>query len=275
MSRILNKNSQRGFTLVEVAVVVPMIIIIVVGILAMLILLVGNNVIQGSRSGLVNNTRAAFTNIEKDVDNSSSFIPSVLSNVNFKDNNEPGLTGTYKTNGTLASGSPSINLNSLFIQSYNQIVDPNDSSGTKIIPAFKGTAPCSGAAIAQSSNIVPIVVIYFVNNGTLYRRTIIDRTTPAACGTVLVKQACPAGISGGTPACAVQDVALLANVSQFKVDYYQNASDATAMLAYDPIPTPTTIDNAKAILVTISSSTSANGTNVSHSSFLRMTRSGG
>lgn len=273
MSRISN-NHERGFTLVEVAVVVPMIIIIVIGILAMLILLVSNNVIQGSRSNLVNNTRAALANIEKDVDNSSTFLPSVLSHTNFKDNNEPGLSKTYKAYGTLKNNpTPSNNLNTLFIQSYNQIVDPNDSSNTKIIPAFKGTPPCSGSATAQTTNIVPIAILYFINDGTLYRRTIIDQTNPTACGTLLVKQACPAGISGGTPACVVQDTALLTNVSRFTVAYYLNASDPTAMAAYDPTPSPT-IDQAKAIFVTITSSTSANGTDISHSSFLRMTRSG-
>lgn len=272
MLSTLNKNQkERGFTLVEVAVVVPMIIMIIVGILALLITLVRSNVVQSTRNALVNDTRLTMSSLEKDVTASSQFFASTLPSLTYKDYNEPGLSGTYKTNGTLASGASSTNLNTLFIQSYNQIVDPQDTTGTKVIPAFKGTPPCSGSIVSQPTNIIPTAVLYFVNNGTLYRRTIIDKTNPTPCGALLIKQACPTGTDSNVPACTSKDVALLNNVSQFKVDYYLNASDSAIMNAYVASPSPT-IDQAKAIGVSITTSTTASGTNVSHSSSLRMTR---
>ncbi len=269
---LTKSQNERGFTLVEVAVVVPMIVIIVIGILAMLITLVQSNVAQTTRSNLVYQTRLALGDVEKDVDSSTLFLPSTLPSATYSDFNEPGLSGTYKTNGTLSGGAASTNLNTLFIQGYNQILDPQDATRTKIIAAFKGTPPCSGSAVTQTSNIVPISVLYFVNNGTLYRRTIIDKTNPTTCGTKLIKQACPTGSDLNTPACATKDVVLLNSVSQFKIDYYLNAGDASPMNAYIASPSPT-IDQAKAISITITSATGASGKSVSHTAGLRVARS--
>ncbi len=265
MSFILTKNQgERGFTLVEVAVVVPMIIIIVIGILAMLITLVNSNVAQTTRSNLVYQTRLTLGSIEKDVDSSTLFFPDTLPAATYNDTYAPGLSGTYKTNGTLNGGTASTNLNTLFIQGYNQILDPQDTTRTKVIAAFKGTPPCSGSAVTQTSNIAPIAILYFVSNGTLYRRTVVDKNNPVTCGTKLIVQSCPSG-------CSVEDTALLNKVSQFKVDYYLNASDATPMDAYIASPSPT-IDQAKAIVVTVTSATSASGKSVSHTAALRVAK---
>lgn len=266
------KNHQQGFTLVEVAIVVPMIVIIVVGILALLITLVSTNVQQSTRSSLVNNVRFALGSIEKDVDSSSLFFPSTLPSSTYQDFNQPGNSGTYQTAGTPAPGVTASTLNTLFIQGYNQISDPTDTSGTKIVGAYKGTPPCSGTTLTQVSNIAGVAVIYFVNSGTLYRRTIIDKTNPTTCGPQLIKQSCPSGSDANNPACTAKDAALLGNVTQFKVDYYLGANDVTAMNAYVPSPSPT-IDQAKAIAVTLTAAANAGGKNVSHTSTLRMTRS--
>lgn len=275
-------RNENGFTLVEVAVVVPMIIIIVVGILSMLILLVTSNVIQGTRSEVVSKTRAALATVEKDVNNSNSFFPSTLPSATFKDFNEPGLSGTYKTWGTGDPGSSSGHyvtnsctalycLNTLFIKGYNQIIDPVDN--TKVIPAFIGPPPCS-AATAKLDNVSPVAILYFVDAGTLYRRTIVDRTNPTLCGTgPLMRQSCPSGSDSNTPACAVKDTVILDNVSQFKVDYLLNPSDTTPMNAYASVPSPT-IDQAKAIIVTVIVNETAASGGIRYTNSLRMSRTG-
>lgn len=262
----IKSRDERGFTLVEVSVVVPMIIIIVVGILAMLITLINSNVSQITRSNLVYQTRLAIADIEKDTDSATIFMSGTLPFATFVDTYEPGLSGSYKTNGTLSGGASSTNLNTLFVQGYNQILDPQDTTRTKIIAAFKGTPPCTNSTIFQISNIAPIAVLYFVNNGTLYRRTVVDKSNPTTCGTKLIAQSCPSGCGGP------EDKALLSKVSQFKIDYYLNASDTTPIDAYVASPSPT-IDQAKAIVVTITSATSASGKSVSHTATLRATKS--
>jgi len=274
---IISTKKQGGFTLVEVAIVTPMITIVVLGILAMLIVLVRNNTVQSVRSSLVNDSRLALGSIEKDVETSNLFFPSTLPAATYKDFYPPGTSGSYSTSfGTLPSSTPGTTapniLNTLFIQGYNQIVDPQDTSGTKVIAAFKGAAPCNYLAQIQANNIVSVAELYFVTNGTLYRRTLIDKTNPTACGTLQIKQGCPSGSDSNTPTCTVKDVELVRNVTQFKVDYYLNASDASAMDAYAATPSPTTIDQAKAIKVTITLFSSAAGDNITYSTALRMNR---
>ena len=273
MLRMLNNSQkQSGFTLVEVAVVVPMIILIVVGILSLLVVLVRNNIVQSTQGTLVNDMRSALGKVEKSIDSSGAFFPGVLPSTTYKDFNEPGLTGTYKTYGTLGNSVSSTNLNSLFIEGFNNMIDPDDATKTKVIAAFKGTAPCSGITFAQTSNIASVAVLYFVKNGVLYKRTLPDKGNPAVCGTgPLIKQSCPTGTDSNTPQCVTKDEALLNNVSKFKVDYYLSPSDASAMNAYAATPAPT-IDQAKSAVISITASASANGTRVSHSASLRVTR---
>lgn len=275
MQTTLTKHSKnRGFTLVEVAIVTPMVILIVLGILSLLIILVRNNAIQYNQASAVGGIRTALATIEKDIDNKTTFLPSTLP-ANFTDFNPPGQSGAYNTAfGTTAGNpmTPSTNLNSLFILASNQMVDTQiDTSGDQTTTAIKGTPVCNLATVTDPSNIIPITIIYFVNAGTLYRRTLIDNTNPTSCGPLLIKQSCPTGSDSHSPACKVKDTALLNNVTQFEVDYYANPGDPTPMPVYVVNPSPA-INTATTIGVIIATTANVSGVNVVFKDSLRMTR---
>lgn len=279
MQHILTRpNKERGFTIVEVAIVAPILTLIVIGILALLIALVTDNAVQIARNSLIGETRSAFSNIETDVSTSSTFIPGALPN-NFIDNSSHPSSFTYKSDGTDASGTSSSNLKGLFLQGYNQVVDPdpsNQSSKTRTIPAFKqGGDPCSTTINTDLSNAVPIAIMYWVENGNLYRRTIVDKdtaTTPI-CGTPLVKQSCPE--DAPPPArCNIIDTKLISNVTKFQIEYYSTPSSTTPINAYVASPSPT-IDQAQSVKVTIEATKQAASQPVSYSSSLRISRLGG
>ncbi len=276
MQRILTDtlNKQRGFTIIEVAIVAPMLILIVLGILALLINLVTDNAVQIARNSLIGETRSAFSAIENDVASSSTFIPSSLPS-NFTDGSPRPTSFTYKSDGTTTNNVSSSNLKGIFLQGYNQVLDPDPSntSKTRTIPAYKqnGDPTCSNIN-TDLGNAMPIAVMYWVEKGDLYRRTIIDKDTPttAICGTPLVKQSCPEDAAQVAP-CTVIDTKLMSNVTKFQIDYYLTPSSTTPMNAYIASPSPT-IDQARSIQVTVEATKQAAGQSVNYSSSLRISR---
>lgn len=260
---LIKKNNQKGFTIIEVAVVVPIISLIVISLLGAIMIVINSIVVQNTRNALVQETKSVFTQIENDVSYSTTFLPSTLP-ANF--NQESPISGdTYKTYGTLKGGSSSFNLNTLFLQGYDQVKNPNDTSGTSTIPAVKSSPPCNGLLDINSSNSLPIAVAYYVDNGILYRRVAPDNTGVTTCDTPLIRKTC----SGVT--CTPKTTALLGGITQFKVDYYQLSTDTTAMDAYTASPSPT-IDQANCIQVTISTEKKVAGETISYSTFTRMNR---
>lgn len=244
---LIKRNNQGGFTLVEVAVVAPVMILLAIAIVAILIALVGGTVRPNAESILIQQNQKSFENIESDINNSSGLLSALPAN--------------FTDNAASDYSSPPSGTTVLRIKTYDQIQNPNDSSGTKIIPAFKDASSCSSSTILDSSNIVPIVVIYFVKNNTFYRRTLTDTTTPATCGTKLAK-------STGCSTCTSEDIALLKadSIDAFNVTYYTNITNDT---------TTTDPTVAKSAKITITSSLEAGGDTVEYTASLRAVRLNG
>lgn len=244
----IKKINQRGFTLVEVAVVAPVMILIALAIVAILIALVSGTVGPNARSILIQQGQKAFDSMESDVNNSSGLLSTLTVPANFTDN----AASDYS--------SPPSGTTVLRIQTYDQIQNPNDSSGTKVIPAFKDTSPCSNTTVLDSNNIVPIVVVYFVKNNTLYRRTLTDTTTPATCGTKLAK-------STGCGSCTSEDIALIRadSITKFEVTYYDSVT-------LDSNPSSIASASSKSAKITIASSLEAGGDTIKYTANLRVAR---
>lgn len=240
----MSTSKQRGFTLVEVAIVTPVMILTALGIVAILITLVSSTVRPNARSILMQQEEKALDSMESDINNSSGILASLPAN--FSD----AASGDYST--------PPSGTTVLRIQTYDQIKNPNDNSGTKVIPAFKDSAACSNVTSLAASNIVPIVVVYYVKDNTLYRRTLTDTTIPATCGIKLAKQSCLSG-------CTSTDLALVTaeNLSNFSIIYYTGVTNNT--VTSDPTL-------AKSAKVFITASLEAGGETVEYSSSLRSAR---
>ncbi|MBI3494459.1 hypothetical protein HY004_00545 [Candidatus Saccharibacteria bacterium] len=244
----MSTKDQRGFTLIEVAVVAPIMILVALGIVAILITLVTSTLRPNARSIVMQQEQKAMDSIESDINNSSGLITDLPSN--FSDGN--AAADYYDPPaGTAVIG----------IQTYDQIVNPNDNSGTKVIPAFKDSASsCTNITDLSASNIVPIVVVYFVKDNTLYRRTLTQYygSTPAnTCGTKLAKQTCIT--------CTNKDIVLIAadSISAFSVVYYTGITN-------DVVTTDPTV--AKSAKITITASINAGGDAVEYTSTLRASR---
>ncbi len=242
---LIKHSHRKGFTIVEVAVVAPLMIVVVVALIGLLVALVNGIAVPTKQNSLVNDGKNVFEAASSDIKNSSSFLASLPSG--FSDPNSSSYA------------SPPPNTEVLRIQGYNQTADPTDTTGTKVLPAFKGTAPCNSTAF-EVSNVVAIAEIYFVKDGTLWRRVLTDPTPGSTCNTpLLIQQTCPPGSS-----CDNEDTAIAkGNVTEFSVVYYVNTTDTT--VASDKT-------TAKSVLMTIKGSTPNASGVATYTSSLRISR---
>lgn len=237
-------NNQKGFTLVEVAVIAPMMILIALAIVAVLVTLVSSTVAPNAKALLMQQQEKAFDTIENDINNSSTLLSTLPAN--FSDS----VASDYAT--------PPANTEILRVQGYDQIQNPGDTSGTKVIPAFKDTAVCSNITDLSASNIVPVVIIYFVKDNILYRRTLIEDTPSSTCGTKLAKE------TGCAQASCTKDTQLVQGdtILIFDIEYYSTTTGTTT----------TTPALAKSAKITIKSALNAGGDSIEYAASIRAAR---
>lgn len=252
---------QSGFTIIEVAIVVPMLALVVISFVAILTTLIASMAVTSARNTLVYDTKSVFTQIQKDVMFSDSFAPDVLPS-NFNNTTPLAQTTTYKTAGTGTGWMPIYR--TLIINSADQIRNPASNAST--LPAIIGSgATCNNLTDITTTNKLPLAIIYYVNAGTLYRRLIPDNTGIATCGTPLIRQNC----SGAT--CTPKDTALISGVTRFNVEYFASPTDSSPYNAYASSPSPT-IDSVNDIAITLSVSKTVASEPIDYSFKTRVTR---
>lgn len=109
---------------------------------------------------------------------------------------------------------------------------------------------CSPSQMAYN----PILLyksIYFLDGQTLYKRYLIDKTTPT-CNAHIQKQSCPADKEASwPPECQANDEVIATNVTQFAIDYYTSKDESPD--TNQPITTqytdPIAITNAESVMI--------------------------
>lgn len=243
MRHMLIKNRQAGFTLVEVAIVAPLMILIAISILAVLITLVTSTVTPNARGIMMIEQQKAMDSLQKDIGNSTTLLAPAA------------LPSGFSDSASSDYSSPPTGTVVLKAQTFNQTTDTNDTTGTKILPAFKGSSPCTNLTSLEASNIAPIVAVYFVKDSILYRRTLVDDTL-ATCATKLAKQTC-------ISSCTSKDLQLISTskVKKFDIIYYTSLTSDTVTTA------PASAKSAK---ITITSTLDAAGQTNEYTSVARI-----
>jgi len=87
-------------------------------------------------------------------------------------------------------------------------------------------------------------MVYFVRDNTLYRRTIVNRTTPTCGGAVAQRQSCAPTVTHSS--CQAIDAKLLGDVARFSINYYTSSgvslstpAGAQAIVATISVDSPT------------------------------------
>lgn len=233
-------NNHKGFTLVEVLIVTPMVLLIIASFVVVIVNLTGDALSSREQLVQARDSQDALDRIEQDIRLSTRFLAQnrvTLSSPQGYDDNTTPFTNVG-SNG-----------NALILQSFTTDANPIDSSRSLVF-LTNSPNPC-GSTLVTSNAPYYVNIVYFVKNSTLYRRVLTtNNPIPAPCTTPWQQSTCSVGLTNGTT-CKSEDTILATGVSTINIDYYTGANSTTPMA--DASSTSKTVAERDVVLATTAS----------------------
>lgn len=273
-------NESKGFTLVEMLVVAPIVILFIGGMIYLLVSLTGETLASRSEDALAYDLQQAFTRIEEDIETSERFlaatnIPLASTGQGYGDTTTTNSTTNF-TNITVGGGSPA----SLILQSYALNGNPSNPATR---PVYLANSPfdCSNPANYSGNTAMFINVVYFTDtSGTLWRRTLMPASYNSGsyiCGAVPWQlPSCITGYAASRTFCKTSDEKI-AEGATFSFAYYTSASSSTpnstaTSSGATEAARNTALLSTKTVRVTLSTEKTVAGRDISQSGTAYMTR---
>ncbi len=221
MQRIAIKAT--GFTLVEVLVISPVVILFIGAFIGLLVTLTGESLVIREKNVAAYDTQAALDEVETSVTQATGFLTNTngiaISSPQGKNNTAAAFTNT---NG---AGQPE----TLIVKSAATTKISTDPTRSLI---YMGTGACD-----SKNPVYEYLTVYFValdgetlndtTDKSLYKRTILPQY--AACAAPYQKGSCEATmIASNSAVCKVSDEKLVSNVTGFDVSYFIGSNTTPA-----------------------------------------------
>jgi Tfp pilus assembly major pilin PilA len=255
----INKRLQTGFTLVELLIVAPVAILVVAGLIAIMINLIGDTLIAQQRNTATYEAQDGLNQIEQDVRLSSAIL-STTGALTSPQGSDSG-TAAFSANGTVnANQSISISgTTALVLREYATTSNPLKSSSSLIYT----NSPTSCASGYTANTPLTYMVVYFISGGSLWRRTIVPTGATLCNGPAWQQNSCTTG-------CATNDRLVASNVSSVNITYYvETASPYTSTIDTSLSAT----DNPTSVGVNVTTSKAVAGSAIGSSLSIYATRS--
>lgn len=219
----LSQNKRRlhlraGFTLVEVLIIAPVVIIAISGFIALMVSLVGDVLVTRDQNNLMYETQDALDRIEQDTRLSTQFLTTSGTQI-APQGSDSNFTGTAAFSN---SGS------TLILGSLTTDKTPSDPT-RKLVYYTNQPYTCNSSQVGYN-RVFLSKVIYFIKNGSLWRRAILPdyntNVTPddfTICSVPWQRNTCSPGYAPATR-CQTNDSEVMANVSSFSIKYYSTPS---------------------------------------------------
>jgi len=262
-SMIKRRQKNAGFTLIEMLIIAPIVIIAISGFIALMISVVGKVLLTRDQATMSYDTQNALNRIEEDVRLSAKFLTTsgTLPSPQGSDSNFAGTAAFTNTSNTLI-------LNALATDS-----NPRDYSRW-LMYYDNQPNPCGDSE--TSNRAFSIKVIYFIKSNTLYRRTYVPdwnlNTSSPDANTICTfssdyypwqQNSCSPGYVASR--CQTEDERVMDNVSSLTVQYFADSNSTTDLGA-------SAAESATTIGVTINGSKTTAGNAFTSSSSLRVTK---
>lgn len=270
-----SKHSRRapGFTLIEMLVIAPIVLLTVAAFIGVIISLTGDVLITRTSNSLAYKVQDSLDTIEQDVLFSGAFLAT---------NNVSIATPQGYNNATQAFTNASTSTGSMLILNAFATTSQHYTPDRKLIPLSNLPNTCASAQVNQNQ-VMTYNIIYFIKDDTLWRRTLMPSnylTRGCPVNTTPWQQpSCTPGQTTGM--CRTEDVKLVEGVTtaNFTVEYFPSAQSTTAISAATA-PANTTpvrqaaLSTANSVKITINATQSAAGKETSYSGTVRVTRVG-
>lgn len=214
-------DKSRGFTLVEILIISPIVILFIGSFIALLVTLTGDSLIVRERNIAVYDTQNALDAMQTDVANSIGFLSSTDPLTTPAPQGKDNSTNAAFTDVT--SGQP----DTLIVKLATTTKGPNDPTRELI---YQGSGDCN-----TSNPIYSYVVVYFVaddpdttdtTDKALYKRKILP--TVASCDIPWQSGSCKKEVvNTNTTVCQERDEKLVSGISTLDVKYFSPSDQTT------------------------------------------------
>jgi len=255
-----NKHASAGFTLIEMLVIAPIVLLAIGGFVALMVSMVGDILATRDYNSLVYGSQDALNRIEKDVRLSAQFL------------NTTGTTSPQQGSDNNFSGTAAFTIasnNNMLILSV-PATDKNPIDSTRVLINYANQPNPCGAT--QTVNKVLLTkVVYFISNGSLWRRTILPpyntNATPdnnTVCSLPWQQNSCDIGyVNDGH--CQTNDAEVMKNAQSLTVQYFADPT-STVDTGIAGAATATTLS------ATVAGSSTTAGRSASTSQSVRATK---
>lgn len=257
------RQKTSGFTLIEVLIIAPIVIIAISGFIALMVSIVGKVLLTRDQSALSYDAQNALNRIEEDTRISAKFLTTTgtLPSPQGSDNNFTGTAAFTNTSNTLI-------LNAL-------ATDSNPRDYDRWLMYYDNQPnPCGSTETAN--RVFSTKVIYYIKSNTLWRRIYVpdwNRNTGSPDANTICtasasyypwqQNSCSPGYTASR--CKSEDERVMDNVSSLSVQYFSD-SNSTTDLGASGAGSATTIN------ITIAGTKTTAGNNFTSSSSLRVTK---
>jgi Tfp pilus assembly protein PilE len=246
--RRLQVNRTKGFTLVEVLVISPIVILFIGAFIALAVGLTGETLQLREKNAATYDVQAALNIMETSIVQATGFMSTTsgVQSPQGKNNSATQFTNT-------SAPDP----DTLILNAAATTRRPTDPARSLI---YMGTGACN-----NKNPIYTYTTVYFVDTttSTLYKRTILPQQP--ACAQPWQRGSCNANdIAANSTICDAQDEKLLDNVASVTIQYFADATSTTPL-------NPSLASSATSVSVSITLTKPAGGATISYSSSTRAT----
>jgi hypothetical protein len=246
-----------GFTLVEMLIIAPIVILALGGFISLMVAMVGDVIASRDENVMMYEAQDTLSRIEDDVSLSTAFL-TTTGTLSAPQGSNSNFTGTAAFTNTT---------NTLILNTLTTDRSPLDS--LRDIVYYKAQPnPCDATKVFNT--ILYSKIIYFVNSGSLWRRTVIspyntNAITDArtACSAPWQQDSCSPGYSASR--CEANDIEVMKNIAGMTVDYYASPTSSTNIGAANAA-------DAQTIKVTVTGSKKSAGRDIDTTQSIRTTR---
>lgn len=270
------KRLQEGFTLIEMMVIAPIVILAIGAFLTVIISMTGEVIASRSANAMTYNIQDALNRIEQDVQLSATFL--ATNNVTLTASEAQGYNDDA-TNFTNVGGTSGT---SLILNMVATTQNPLSSTSEFI---FLKDQP---NACGDPYDNIPLTynIVYFVKDNALWRRVIMPsqyaNTTSYACASAWQRPSCSPNYmaaQSGTVFCKTSDSKLVEGVASdgFTLEYFTGSNGSSPSTTASNSAASVSARNAALTPVTtlkasIAATQNAGGRDVSHAAEIRVTR---
>lgn len=217
-TKMARRHRIDGFTLVEMVVIAPIIILAIGIIVALMVNLIGDVLQTRQQTAMTYSVQSALDQIEEDV--------RMATTIRSSSGDMPSGHGSNLTdvNGT----SPFISNNSIILMLH--ATDKRQTDSTRM-PVYLNTPHGCSSPQHVLNQTQTYQVIYYQSEGSLYRRTVLtNHGADTPCSTPWQQNSCHRA------SCTYKDAKILENIKNFSISYYRGL-DYTAYNTADDATT--------------------------------------